>query len=210
MKRKYNILWKEFLKQEQEFKDYMGYGKEEIEKIGIEEFIDFMGWDTVEDIPKYKTDRIKAIPCCHCGSHITTFQLDMGLCKECKKKYNIKLLNEQIESCNDFQQEFFIVTSFVYFKDFRSIYLLDRDFEETLDACICIDNLDGAFTKHFLIDDVIGKNKISDFIDTVDKKYRTEDLTDLCRNNLLKIKTILIGENPKQKIRTYFKEKNNS
>lgn len=204
MNKTYNILWKNFLKQISEFEDYMGYGEKEIREIGIENFLDFMDWKTIEDIPKYKTDKIKAIPCCHCGKHMTTFQLDMGLCDECKKLYNLKMLNEQISSSEP-EAESAIVTSFVYFKDFRDLYLLDRDFDETLKTCLFDDTLNGSVSKYFLIEDVIGKNKIDEFIEKAEKIFADNaEAKEACSINFPKIKDILRSNNPKNGIRKFY------
>ena len=83
-------LWDEFLeKYEPEFKEYLGYGKEEIEKIGIDQFFDAIGWEKSEHLQSFKTDKMHVIPCIDCGSVFAVFEDGYGLCEECQKKYDL-------------------------------------------------------------------------------------------------------------------------
>lgn len=84
-------LWEVFLKiYEPDFKEYLGYGKEEIEKIGIDKFFEFMGWKTEEDLNSYRTDKLHAIPCVECKEEFAVFEMNYGLCDKCQKGYNLE------------------------------------------------------------------------------------------------------------------------
>ena len=83
-------LWKIFLeKYEPEFKNYLGYGKDEIEKIGTDKFFDVMGWTSEEDFESYKTDMLHVIPCLQCKEDFAIFETNYGLCDKCQEGYNL-------------------------------------------------------------------------------------------------------------------------
>lgn len=87
---KRQALWNEFLeKYEAEFKAYLGYGKSEIEKIGINDFFDMIGWDNPNQLNSFKTDRLHIVPCIECGNKFAIFEDGYGLCEECQQKYDL-------------------------------------------------------------------------------------------------------------------------
>ena len=89
-KEKTTKLWDFFLEKiEPDFKETMGYGKEEIEKIGIQTFFEKMGWSEEEHLESYKTDRLHIIPCVECHQHFAVYEEDLGLCEECQELYDI-------------------------------------------------------------------------------------------------------------------------
>lgn len=95
-------LWNEFLeKYEAEFKAYLGYGKEEIEKIGINEFFDTIGWESPEHLKSFKTDKMHIIPCIECGNRFAVFEDGYGLCNECQKKYDLDEFSKFYSSIAD-------------------------------------------------------------------------------------------------------------
>lgn len=157
-KKSYSNIWKIFLSIEPEFKAYMGYGKEEIEVIGINKFIDFMDWSEEEDILKYKSDRVKAIPCIHCGKHMTTFQLDLGLCEHCKPLYYTDKLTKIMAEEDKVNPgaSFGVITAFIYVKEFRDMYYKQADVNSMILDAYMLDMIGGAYTRDLLIDRVIG------------------------------------------------------
>lgn len=110
-------LWNDFLeKYEAEFKAYLGYGKEDIEKIGINDFFDIMGWENEDHLKSFKTDKMHIIPCIECRSKFAVFEEGYGLCPECQKKYDLdefsKFYNsvadeEGLKAANDLVSGFF-------------------------------------------------------------------------------------------------------
>lgn len=83
-------LWRIFLEDcELEFRKYLGYGKEEIERIGVDKFFDVMGWETQDQLESYKTDVLHVIPCVECREDFAVFETNYGLCDKCQEGYNL-------------------------------------------------------------------------------------------------------------------------
>ena len=83
-------LWSIFLeKYEKDFKEYMKYGKEEIEAIGVELFFESMGWDNECQFSSYLKDTLHIMPCVDCGKKFGIIERDFGLCEDCKEKYDL-------------------------------------------------------------------------------------------------------------------------
>ena len=91
MKKDYNFIWAKFLKtQEREFAKEIGYGRKEIERIGVKKFIDRMGWETESDVDKWRTDALALVVCPHCKNDFAALDIyGGGLCKECWKQYDM-------------------------------------------------------------------------------------------------------------------------
>ena len=160
--RQYNKIWSDFLKYHaQDFTKYMGYGVKEITEIGFKEFIDFIDWRESSDIPRYRYDRIKVIPCQHCKQHFTTFQLDMGLCNECKKEFDLEKFGEICAASEQKEPGSAggLVVMFTYFEDFRNIYKKNISFEEKVDMCLNHDDLRGLYTQEF-IESIVGDKEL--------------------------------------------------
>lgn len=157
-KKSYSNIWKIFLSVEEEFKKYMGYGKDEIEKVGINNFIDFMDWSCEDDILKYKSDRVKALPCVHCGKAMTTFQLDFGLCESCKQLYNIDKLSRVLTEEDKVNpgSSLGTITAFVYIDEFRKMYYKEEKIENVMLDAYTYDFISGPFTRDLLVDRIIG------------------------------------------------------
>ncbi|MDF2841728.1 MAG: hypothetical protein K0R00_154 [Herbinix sp.] len=122
----YRKLWAYFLDSEgDEYFKTMGYTKEDIIRIGYKKFIDAHDWMTIEDIKKWKTDAVHIIPCVHCGDEFVTYELDMGLCDECKKFYDMErfALTCQLNELQEPGISFAIITGFVYDNLFRETFL---------------------------------------------------------------------------------------
>ena len=84
------ILWKEFVENhEPDFKKMLGYGKEEIEAVGVDKFFDFMGWTKEEDFTSFYSDRLHAVPCIECKKEFAIYEEDLGLCESCQSNYDI-------------------------------------------------------------------------------------------------------------------------
>lgn len=162
--RQYNKIWSDFLKHHaKDFTKYMGYGVKEITEIGFKEFIDFMDWRTSDDIGRYRYDRIKVIPCQHCKKHFTTFQIDMGLCNECKEEFDLDKFGEACAAseAKDPGSAGGLVVMFTYFEDFRSIYRKNIPFAEKVEMCVKHDDLRGLYTQEF-IERIAGNEDLED------------------------------------------------
>lgn len=160
--KEYNQIWKIFKENyADEFEKYMGYGVAKIEKIGIKEFVDFMDWSSSEDILTYKTDRVKVIPCVHCDTHFTTFQIDLGLCHRCKDKFDLEQFGEMCsasEASNPGSSSGLQIM-FCYIEDFRNLYKKDRPLKELIKDAVEVDELSGLFSRDVLVRSVIGKEE---------------------------------------------------
>lgn len=122
----YNEIWNYFLEKEaEEYCEKLGYSIKTIEKIGYKKFIDANDWRDINDISKWKTDRVHIIPCIHCKNEFTTFELDLGLCKSCTSNYDLKSFSEKINEAekNDAGSSFNLITNFVYNDMFRNTFL---------------------------------------------------------------------------------------
>lgn len=100
MSKKKNVnkdIWKEFCQKElNDFEQYMGYTKENIKKIGVNKFIKAMGLRDVNDVNKWRTDRVHIVPCCCCRKEFALFELDFGICPKCLKSFDTSRLNNFI------------------------------------------------------------------------------------------------------------------
>lgn len=86
-------IFEAFLKVEPQFKAYLGYGKEEIEEIGVCKFIKTMGWTRVDQVNSWKTDTLHIVPCNVCGKEFAIQETDFGICEKCKKDYDMVKLD---------------------------------------------------------------------------------------------------------------------
>lgn len=164
--RKYNKIWNIFLKKySKEFQNYMGYTVAQITHIGFKQFIDYMDWDNESDIKKYKTDKVKVLPCQHCHKHFTTFQLDYGLCDKCKCNYDIKKFESHCNAIDavDPGSSPSLIMAFTYFKDFRKMFDISLSFGEKVKISIIEDELTGAFSEDLLISVAGDKYKEDEF-----------------------------------------------
>jgi len=185
------IIWQTFLKKYAvDFEAYMGYGINEIKKIGWREFIDFMDWREKEDIPRYRTDRVKVIPCQHCGNHFTTFQIDFGLCNQCKKIYNLKHFGEvcQYSDQVDAGSSGALVIAFAYMDEFRKMYRNDLPLKEKIEMAGQLDDFSGLYTLK-LLESIISENKADEFLKITDETLITQKAI----NKYESIKTILLS-----------------
>lgn len=120
-------LWEIFKAEElEDFSKLLGYGEKEIKKIGVKKFIAFSGWKTKEDLRKWRTDKVKIMPCQHCKSEFTTYQLDLGLCEKCKKEYDLKvffdLVSGMAENPENLEAARNMQISFAFISEFREIF----------------------------------------------------------------------------------------
>ena len=86
-------IFKAFLKVEPQFKAYLGYGREEIEEIGVCKFIKTMDWTKVDQVNSWKTDTLHIVPCHVCGKEFAIQETDFGICGNCKKDYDMVKLD---------------------------------------------------------------------------------------------------------------------
>lgn len=203
--KEYDAIWNIFESQfASDFEKYMGYGISDIKRIGIKEFIDFMDWSSQDDIATYKTDRVKVIPCVNCGSHFTTFQLDLGLCGNCKDKFDLERFGSVCESseANDKGSSAGLQIMFVYVDEFRNLYAKNKKLKELIKDAIEIDELSGYFTRDILIEKIVGQNE-DYFIAQCDAQKKKDEAIPLrIQNRMISIKNILMADiNEQEKIK---------
>jgi hypothetical protein len=88
-------IWEAFLESEEpDFKEKMGYGKEDIEKIGAKEFINFMDWSKTSDITKWRSDLLHVVPCCDCEKKFSVLE-NLGLCPKCMLAYDLEKVQKE-------------------------------------------------------------------------------------------------------------------
>lgn len=176
-KKEMKDVWTKFKKEcGADFENYMGYGIKDIERIGIKKFFNFVDWVGNDYLTKWKTDMIKTIPCVHCKSEFTTFQLDLGLCDKCKKEYDLDAFNEvllQSESAEPGSSSG-LTTMFAYIEDFRNMYKKGVTVEKMKD-CAIIDGCSGYFTLNTLKNYIVGDDKLEEsFVHVVGKCYEKD------------------------------------
>ncbi|MEG0728184.1 MAG: hypothetical protein RR420_01040 [Anaerovoracaceae bacterium] len=111
-----SLIWDAFLATEKDdFLKSMGYGVNEINKIGINKFIKCMGWIDPNQVKSWRTDKIHIMPCPHCNNEFVVYVLDV-LCKHCKKHYDMN----KIELAKGNTQGFLM--AFKAFPDYRYMY----------------------------------------------------------------------------------------
>lgn len=119
-------LWKLFCDTyEEDFKAYMGYGKDEIKKVGVEKFFDFTDWCSEDDIKKFKQDTLKIVVCPVCKKEYAVFPSEYGICKKCLKKYDTEKLELYLSSLKDEGQILDMLTLFAFDKEVRNTFLID-------------------------------------------------------------------------------------
>ena len=91
-------IFEAFLKVEPQFKEYLGYGEEEIRKIGICKFIKAMGWTNANQVNSWKTDVLHIVTCQICGKDFAIYETEFAICKECSKGYNMNAISKFMES----------------------------------------------------------------------------------------------------------------
>lgn len=124
----YGAIWKAFKKHDEDFKKTAGYGVAEIEKIGVNKFIDAMDWRNSKDVEKFRTDKCHVMICSHCKSDFGVFEITYSLCPSCTKLFDIKKLSEH---CSIAQKEhergaFEVSINFLAHKEFRDNYLIEE------------------------------------------------------------------------------------
>ena len=124
----YKSIWRAFKKHDEDFRAISGYGIIEIEKIGINKFIDAMDWRNAKDVEKFKTDKCHVMICVNCNNDFGIFEITYSLCPSCVKLFDIKKLNEH---CSIAQKEhergaFEVSINFLMHKDYRDNYLLEE------------------------------------------------------------------------------------
>lgn len=158
--KQYDELWNYFISNHaDQYESYMGYGITDIERIGVNKFIDFMDWITTSDIDNWKKDMIKVIPCSNCHNEFTTFQLDLGLCEHCKDEFDISRFNEMC-AANEMINPGSSSTSciaFAYFPEFRELYRKSKSMTDRIEDCVIGDRLKDMQT-FLLIKEIITNN----------------------------------------------------
>lgn len=120
-------LWNLFLeKYEPEFQEYMGYGKEEIKRIGVATFFDFWDWTNEEEMSHYKEDTLKVVVCPECGRHFSVFPSEYGICSRCLKKYDVKRLEAYLSTLSNEGKILDMLTLFAFDKEVRDTFLKEN------------------------------------------------------------------------------------
>lgn len=207
----YKKIWNSFLENHADgFKNYMGYGKKEIKRIGIKKFIDYMDWRGIEDIYKYITDAVKVIPCTHCRNEFTTFQIDLGLCDKCKSKYDLDKFNDFCVASdeNNPGSSLGLIASFTYFEEFKKLFLKEFDLKERALLCAEEDNFNGLISREFILHILDDEIKVNNFINLIKKHEKKLDFS--TKGRFESIEKILKSNNDietkKNKIYDFFKK----
>ena len=83
-------IWKSFLKtEEKEFREAFKFGKEEIEKIGVEKFIKAMGFKNADDVSAWRTYAMHLVICPDCGKDFGIYEF-YSVCPSCEKNYDME------------------------------------------------------------------------------------------------------------------------
>jgi hypothetical protein len=185
-KEEYNEIWDAFAETEAEdFKTQMGYGKVTIKKIGLKAFIDFMGWRNIKDVSLWRSNAVHVIPCMHCKSAFTTFEIDYGLCPQCKQQYDMQRFfemcaaNEKVEPGSASA----LRIMFVYDNEFKNNYL-KKSIEQRIKECVEVNfkGIDSLRLFRDLYADLINSKTVDEFINrTMNRKVPSEAQLELQR-----------------------------
>lgn len=92
------IFTKFVINEGDDFENFMGYGPDVIEQIGIRKFINMMGWTKPSDVSSWRTDKLHIVPCKHCGTKFGIYETAFGFCDDCCEIYDIeKMINDYVE-----------------------------------------------------------------------------------------------------------------
>ena len=186
-KEEYSKIWNSFNETEKDdFRAKMGYGKRTIKRIGRKQFIDFMGFRNEADVTRWRTDTVHVIPCTHCNSAFTTFELDYGLCPNCKQAYD---MNRFFETCSanekvDPGSASALRVMFAYDGSFRRKYL-KKSIEVRIKECVK-DNFEGIDSLRLLRELVSNFEKPEDI-----KRFVTSVATNISIEALRKLNDVL-------------------
>ena len=126
---KESALWKIFLKnEEKDFKELYKFGKEEIERIGVNKFFSIMGFDKKEDLSKWRTDALHICICPDCKNNFGIYEF-YSVCSECEEKYDMSKVKKAhtlmvAENKNEANPGEFLF-AFMASKQLRNFYLAD-------------------------------------------------------------------------------------
>lgn len=128
----YDEVWAEFTKEEyaDDFKAYMGYGIDEILKIGKEKFLKAVDW-SIKHVKNYqwRKDAVKVIICGECKNEFTTYQMDFGLCDTCKKEFDMERFYSSLEAMEKANPGSSPAEAmmFTFYEDYRECYRILND-----------------------------------------------------------------------------------
>lgn len=118
----YEKIWNAFRDDLKDFEEKMGYGKEMIEKIGVNKFIDAMDWRSPSDVPKWKTDMMHIYFCVNCEDNFVIYE-ETPICKVCKEQYDFEKIEKAVESVNGYM----VNMLFTMIPDFKVMFLKESD-----------------------------------------------------------------------------------
>lgn len=125
----YHQIWGAFVDTEaKDFETAMGFGREEIERIGIFKFVDAYDWRNASEVSSWRTDKMHIIICPHCKSEFGIFE-NFGLCHNCRPHYDLEALKNVIVSVNNDYPGLVLqqIAQFIYDDDVRKMYYLQGD-----------------------------------------------------------------------------------
>ena len=111
----YQDIWESFLmncvnvpeSDPYNFEKYMGYGVDDIKRIGIEKFIDAFDWINAAQVNSFRTDIIHIVPCVECDANFAEVEHSFGLCETCQQLYDLDFLEKVIdETAQEVKQQF--------------------------------------------------------------------------------------------------------
>ena len=125
-KQEYKSIWIEFLKVNDDFKKMYGFGKKDIKRMGQKKFIDAMGWATIHDVHKFRTDKVHIAICPNCRTEFGVYELSVGICDKCAPKFNMKRFFELVSGEADKSAENAVAIMGLFFSDeeFRNNFLI--------------------------------------------------------------------------------------
>lgn len=152
-----------------DFQAYTGYSLKDIERVGVDKFLDFVDWSTenVENL-QWRKDAIKTLICGECSNEFTTYQLDFGLCDKCKSNFDLDRFEKSLQilenkESGSSEQEIML---FAFFKEYRDCYRILTD-EQILKTVV-----DSGYVSPnaiFLILECLKQNK-DDLIESISDK----------------------------------------
>ena len=119
-----NDIYNEFLKTEiEEFERLMGFGKTQIENIGIDEFINAIGFKSPEDVKRWRTDKYHLVICPECQKHFGIFEM-YSICPECQKKADMTKIHT-------IHQNIFNKYGYESYQNFLSMFYISKELRDT-------------------------------------------------------------------------------
>lgn len=139
-------IWNKFVREERIdfFKAHNTFQIEDIVMIGIDKFINTMGWTKPQHVKSWHNNRIRVGICCHCRDQFIPmiFQANHGLCNNCRPLYSVPAMQNFVKrelanseryykARRDMLMDFYIM--FYHDSDFRKLFLKDSEMAKELE-----------------------------------------------------------------------------